>query len=162
MTMTISRAYDHRTFGRIGVVELIVPDTGWELNGNVLSARSIEYLATFALQSLQDAYAGAESADEAIVDFETKRDRVIDGTIGTRAAGVGGKTTVMRQLAKAAIKVHSPALFATFKGMDDAELNAILDTRIDEKREAYEAAFAEEMARRAAERAAKASIASAL
>lgn len=50
---------------------------------------SVEYLLTFALQNLQDAYAGAESAAEAQARWQKKLDRLIEGSIGVREAGDG-------------------------------------------------------------------------
>lgn len=84
----VARAFDHKTHGRIGIVELKA-EAAINLNGTTLPASSVEYLLTFALQNLQDAYAGAESAAEAQARFAKKLDRLIAGTIGTREAGDG-------------------------------------------------------------------------
>lgn len=85
--MQITRKYTHAAHGDIGSVELIVPDAGWTLDGVALPISSVRHLATFALQSLQDAYAGAKSADEASDAFATKYDRIREGTIGTHTGG---------------------------------------------------------------------------
>lgn len=85
--MQIIRKYDHADHGNIGTVELIVPDTGWIMDGMTLAPETVRHLATFALQTLQDAYAGAKNADDARGSFGKKYDRLIAGTIGTRVGG---------------------------------------------------------------------------
>jgi hypothetical protein len=87
--MTIARAFDHKTFGRIGIVNLEAEVGAVKIDGKELPATSVEYLLTFALQNLQDAYAGAESAVDAQARFGKKLDRLIEGTIGVRASGDG-------------------------------------------------------------------------
>lgn len=117
--MEIKRSFDHRggkskeAFGNIGSVTLTVPDGVWTLNGQALPFASAEYLATFALQSLQDAYAGAETKADAVSEFTKRITRLIDGNIGVRGnAGVASddvskrarsmaKETIKRALVKA-------------------------------------------------------------
>ena len=86
---TIARAFDHKAHGRIGIVNMEADCKQVTIDGKVLPDSSVEYLLTFALQNLQDAYAGAESADDAKGRFAKKLDRLIAGTIGTREAGDG-------------------------------------------------------------------------
>src|SRR5688572_14266848 len=89
----IARSFDHKLHGRIGLVEVeadvksITISTGGV--AHELPATSIEYLLTFALQNLQDAYAGAENAADATARFGKKLDRLLAGTIGAREAGDG-------------------------------------------------------------------------
>lgn len=61
------------------------------IDGKELPDASLVYLMNFALQSLQDAYAGADDLTDAIARFEKKRDALLDGTIGVRSGG-GGMT----------------------------------------------------------------------
>ena len=76
--------------GRIGATELKVDGKGiWWLDGTELPQASADYLANFALQSLQDAYAGASSLDDATKRWEAKRTALLDGTIGARSGGGG-------------------------------------------------------------------------
>ena len=42
---------------------------------------------SFALQTLQDAYAGAQSASEAKEAWVKKRERLLEGTVGRQAGG---------------------------------------------------------------------------
>lgn len=86
--MQVKRTYEHKTFGNIGSVEFTVPDGAFSLGDKVLPASSVEHLMTFALQTLQDAYAGAKDATEAKANFEKKLTKLIEGTIGTRTSGV--------------------------------------------------------------------------
>lgn len=82
--MDIKREYTHKRFGLIGSVRLTVPTEGWVLDDVPLTAAGVTHLATFALQSLQDAYAGAKDEGEALALWEKKLDRIMEGTIGTR------------------------------------------------------------------------------
>lgn len=88
-TVTVARSFDHKVHGRIGVVNLSAEVGTVTIDGKELPATSVEYLLTFALQNLQDAYAGADSADDAKGRFEKKLARLVEGTIGTREAGDG-------------------------------------------------------------------------
>lgn len=85
----IARAFDHKAHGRIGLVEVEADVKSVTIGGKELPASSVEYLLTFALQNLQDAYAGAESEADAKGRFNKKLDRLLAGTIGTREAGDG-------------------------------------------------------------------------
>lgn len=85
----IARAFDHKTHGRIGTVEMVANVTDITINGKKVPDASIEYLLTFALQNLQDAYAGADNATDAEARWAKKLDRLLKGEIGTREAGDG-------------------------------------------------------------------------
>lgn len=158
--MEYNRSYTHRTFGNIGAVTFEVPKGKYRLNGTDLPDASVAHLMTFALQTLQDAYAGAKSTDEAQGAFNGKLDKLLNGTIGTRGSGDGAdeRTRVARSVVHAAAKAKfgskSPE-WATFIGLDDAERNAKLDAWYEANAEAFNPAIDEEMARRAASRDAK-------
>ena len=160
----ITRNYTHRTFGAIGAVEFGVPKGKFTLNGTELPDASVAHLMTFALQTLQDAYAGAKSTDEALGAFNGKLDKLLNGTIGTRSSGDGAdeRTRVARSVtmsaAKAKFGAKSPD-WATFTGLDDDAKNAKLDGWYAANAAAFDPAIDEEMARRAARRDAKASLA---
>lgn len=85
----IARAFDHKQHGRIGLVEVEADVKSIAIGGKELPATSVEYLLTFALQNLQDAYAGADSAADAQGRWQKKLDRLLEGTIGVREAGDG-------------------------------------------------------------------------
>jgi hypothetical protein len=130
--MDIKRNYTHRTFGAIGSVDFTVPKGKFVLNGTELPEASVAHLMTFALQTLQDAYAGAKNADEAVGAFNTKLDKLIGGTIGTRGSGDGAdeRTRVQRSVTQAAAKAKFGAKspeWATFTGLSDDDKNAKLD-----------------------------------
>lgn len=112
-TVEIKREFEHRGgktnagFGRIGSVTLVAPATGWKLNGKTLPFASVEYLANFALQNLQDKYAGAQSRDEAVSLWTQRVTALIEGTVGVREnAGVPSDDASVRarKLAKDTIK----------------------------------------------------------
>ena len=162
--MEITRSFTHRTYGNIGAVTLTAPKGKYAINGNELPESSVNHLLTFALQTLQDAYAGAKSTDEAQGAFNGKLDKLLNGTIGTRSGGDGAdeRTRVARSVTMAAAKAKFGAKspeWATFTGLTDDERNAKLDGWYDANREAFDPAIDEEMARRAAKRDAKASLA---
>lgn len=87
--VNVSRSFDHKAHGRIGLVNMEAAIAYVAIDGKQLPATSVEYLLTFALQNLQDSYAGAESAEDATARFDKKLQRLIEGTIGVREAGAG-------------------------------------------------------------------------
>lgn len=130
--MQTVREFNHRTFGQIGRVVLDADVKSVKLNGKDLPIGSIEYLLNFALQSLQDAYAGAKSEAEAQGAFNTKLDRLVAGTIGVRLGGgasASEETKIARQITKAALKAK----------LDKDEFDALTDERLDEVFEKNEA-----------------------
>jgi hypothetical protein len=162
MTIVITRSYAHRTFGAIGSVELTAPSGKYMLDGKELPEQSVNHLLTFALQTLQDAYAGADDAAEAIGTFGKKLNKLIAGTLGTRSSdGVDEFTTVARQMVRAAMKSKLGAKsrdWAAFTGLADADQNAKLDANYA-KNEAHFKPFVEaKVAERAADRARKAAM----
>lgn len=165
--MEINRSYTHKVYGAIGSVTFTAPKGKYILDGHELPESSVEHLLTFALQTLQDAYAGAKSTDEAKGAFNGKYDKLLNGTIGTRSGGDGvdERTRVARSVVYAALKVKFGAKspeWAEFTGRDDDAIAA----RLDEIYAEHEATFAprvdEEMAERAAKRARKADLAKAV
>lgn len=162
--MEYNRTFTHRTFGAIGAVTFDTPKGKYVLNGQELPDASVAHLMTFALQTLQDAYAGAKSTDEALGAFNGKLDKLLNGTIGTRGSGDGAdeRTRVARSVtmsaAKAKFGAKSPE-WATFTGLDDDARNAKLDGWYAANAAAFDPAIDEEMARRAARNAAKVGLA---
>lgn len=162
--MEYNRSYNHKTFGAIGSVVFTVPKGKYAINGHELPESSVAHLMTFALQTLQDAYAGAKSTDEAQGAFNGKLDKLLNGTIGTRGSGDGAdeRTRVARSVVHAAAKAKfgaKSAEWATFTGLDDDARNAKLDAWFAANEDAFTPAVEEEMARRAAKRDAKAGLA---
>ncbi len=157
MTYTVNRSYAHKAHGDIGAVALVVDGDKWSLDGKELPASSVEYLLTFALQSLQDAYAGSATAAEAIGAFEGKRDKLIAGTIGVRTGGGGvdESTLVARMIVRKAFMDNNPAKSAAregFKALDDAAQNAKLDEWFAANEAAFAPVVADEVAARKAKR----------
>ncbi len=110
--MEIKRAYDHRggktnpAFGHIADVVLTVPEGEWTLDGKVIHNRGVEHFVNFCLQSLQDVYAGASDHADAVAKFNTKRDKIIAGTIGVGGGGVTSHESEIYRLAYAAFKTE--------------------------------------------------------
>lgn len=158
----IVRAFDHKAFGRIGVAELVADVGMVTINGNEVPASSVEYLLTFALQNLQDAYAGADNADEAKARWQKKFDRLIAGTIGTREAGDGASVEVrtIRTILRGLVK-KSPA-WAAFKELDESVQNEKLDALYAKQDAEKKAAIDAEVKKRIAEAEAKRKQAAAL
>ena len=122
--MQTLREFNHRTFGAIGRVVLEADVKVMKLNGQPIPDASVEYLLYFALQSLQDAYAGAKTEAEAKGAFGTKLDKLIAGTIGTRVggAGVSEETRVARQITRAKLRagLEKDVYEAKYKEDDEA------------------------------------------
>lgn len=163
-SFTAARAYDHKTFGRIGTAEFVIEskaDVTFTLNGKELPASSIDHLMTFALQSLQDAYAGAENEKDAIDRFEGKLTRILEGTLGTRSGGSGVDPIVaeVRNIIRADVK---KAVGDDWKTMEEDARNAAIDqvfeSQSEEVQETLREAAKGEIARKAAEKAAKAAL----
>ena len=145
-TMTkITRTYEHRTFGAIGEVTLEVDGGAWLLGGEALPQSSVEHLMMFALQTLQDAYAGAKDAAEAKALWAKKRDKLATGGIGVRSAGpgVGEETKIWRVVAGRAIRHVAPDKWKVMK--DDADA---IDAFVEKNRAKLQPFFDEEIASR--------------
>lgn len=164
---TITRDYTHRTFGAVGSVTFETPKGKYVLNGTELPEASVAHLMTFALQTLQDAYAGAKDSDEAQGAFGTKLDKLLTGTIGTRTGGggVSEETAVTRSIVRSAVKAKlgsKSEAWATFTGLDDDAQNEKLDAWAAQYAETFAPAIADELAARKAKREQKARLASAV
>lgn len=165
--MEYTRTYNHRTFGNIGAVTFGVPKGKFTLNGHELPEASVAHLMVFALQTLQDAYAGAKSTDEAQGAFNGKLDKLLNGTIGTRGSGDGAdeRTRVARAIVRSAVKAKFGAKspeWAKFTGLSDDEQNAKLDEWFAANEAAFGPAVDEKLAELAAARAKKAELAKAV
>jgi hypothetical protein len=167
MTYEVERAFAHREHGDIGTAKLAIDAKGkWSLDGKELPDSSVEYLMTFALQSLQDAYAGCKTPDECKGAFEGKRDKIIEGTIGMRTGGAGVDefTTVARMIVRKAFKDNNPAKSdarEAFMALDAADQNAKLDEWFAANEKAFRPVVEEEVAKRKAERENRAKLAKA-
>ena len=162
--MEYNRTFTHRTFGKIGDVAFTVPKGRYAINGNELPESSVSHLMVFALQTLQDAYAGAKSTDEALGAFNGKLDKLLNGTIGTRGSGDGAdeRTRVARQIVRGLVKAKygsKSTEWATFTGLDDAAQNAKLDAMFAANEAALSGAVDEKIAELAAARAKRADMA---
>lgn len=175
--ITVNRVYEKRATdtgkwnGRIGATELVIAAVDENgrilqdirvamfLDGGILPDASAQYQANFSLQSLQDAYAGAESLDEAKGNWGKKRDALIAGEIGVRSGeGVSTFTSIARQIVRAQLKKANGAkseAWVAFTAKSDAEQNAVLDAKIAAASDAFRAAIAEEVTARANEAARK-------
>lgn len=165
--MEYNRTFNHRTFGKIGEVTLAVPKGKYTLDGHELSDASVAHLMIFALQTLQDAYAGAKSTDEAQGAFNGKYDKLINGTIGTRSAGDGAdeRTRVTRAIVRGAVKRKfggkSPE-WAKFTGLDDDAQAAKLDEWYVKNEATFAPAVEEKLTELAASRAKRSELAGAV
>lgn len=164
--MQVNRVFNHRTYGRIGAVELTVDKGKWTLDGKELPERSIEYLMNFALQSLQDAYAGADSLTDAQAAFEKKRDAIIAGTIGLRSASTSEEPHMpfVRAIIRKALGDANKAKYEAIPSDDQTArkefLNSLFEGLDEEKRAKVEAIAKQQYeADLAAKRAAKAAAA---
>lgn len=180
--ITVDRVYTKRETdksnwsGRIGAVTLAIepflnddnqPEVRVILDDRELPQASVDHLFTFALQSLQDAYAGAESLDEAIGAWEKKRAKLYEGTLGVRN-GAGGEEPYMRfvrDIIRTKMDDAKKAEYKAIKGDSDARtefLDNIFDSMPEEKQarvvDAAKAMLAEEVRAKAAAKALSADI----
>lgn len=164
MEYAIERKFAHRTHGDIASVSLTAEVTSLKVNGKDVPAASVEYLLTFALQSLQDAYAGADSAANAKALFDKKLEKLIAGEIGVRGTGdgVSEQVKVARSITKAMAKKNmgdKSEAWAKFTGLSDADQNAKLDEWYEANKAGLEPFVKEELDRREKARKAKAALA---
>lgn len=149
---TTSRSYAHKTFGQIGAVTMTSPDGDWTINGTVVPERTVDHLLTFALQTLQDAYAGAAGATDAKEKYEGKLAKLIAGTLGVRSTGRGlatdEETRHMRMIMRSLVAANFGKL--AWKAMEEKEkveyIDATYDGLEDEDRAAIDEAVAEAIA----------------
>ena len=164
MKAIINRVFSHRTHGLVGEVSLTAHITDVEVNGKALPDASVEYLLNFALQSLQDAYAGAKNSEEAKGFFAAKLDKLIAGEIGVRGSGdgVSEEIRVARSITKAMAKKNMGEGFKAFTELSDTEQNNKLDAWYAANETTLAPFVKEESERREKARKAKASLASAV
>lgn len=165
--MEIIRNYAHRTHGAIGAVTFVAPDGTYTLNGKALPESSIAHLLRFALQTLQDAYAGATDAAECVGAFDKKLNAIINGTLGTRMGGNGvdEETSVARSIVRMALKTSwgekSPKWVA-FTGLSDGEQATRLDKVRGDNPGLFDQAIADKLAERKRDRETKAKLVAAI
>lgn len=132
MEYNVKRDFTHKTHGAIGAVHLVAQVDKVTVDGKELPGKSVEYLLNFALQSLQDAYAGAKTVAEAKSMFDKRLENVIAGTIGQRIGG-GGQSEEVRvaiQITKAILKAKlTEDAFAKYKDSDEEVLAAFEKNR---------------------------------
>lgn len=157
--MKFDRKFQHKSkegvvtdFGIVAVeYEAVI-----SLNGNEMGERSVEHLIHYAMQSLQDQYAGvgtSKTVAEATAAFTTRLDKLVNGTIGIRSGtgGVDPLTTVMRSIARKFVKAKLSKAEYKEKYTDNEDKNDYLDSVIDKKPETFESAGKAELARMAKE-----------
>lgn len=163
--VNVTREFNHRKHGAIGKV-VMTGDATFKIDGKDLPDNSVEYLVNFALQSLQDAYAGSDNAKDAITAFDAKLKNIVDGTIGQRSSGGGVSefTKVARSIVKKLLAANDAgkAKLAGFADLPDGEVNAALDDIYEKNSEKLEAAVKAEVKRREDERKAKAKLTSSI
>lgn len=162
--LIVTREYNHKDFKRIGGVRLEADIKSVTLDGKVLSDDSVEYLLNFALQSLQDAYAGAKTVDEARAGWEKKYNKLVDGTIGVRGGGevVDDVTKVARSIMRDLVRKKDKELWKRIVGMEKAEQDAKIDELCQKNADVIKDDVATEVARLRKERAKRAALADAV
>lgn len=114
--------------GRIGVVTLACEISDVTLNGEPVAPAGVEHLLTFALQSFQDAYAGAADRADAVERHTAKLARVIAGTIGTHTRGEA-EPAINRYIRAECRRVLSAAAKAEYKKLAPDARDDFLDAK---------------------------------
>lgn len=152
--------------GEVGVTTLVIDGNKWTLDGKELPEASVKHLMNFALQTLQDAYAGAKSLAEAKGAFEKKRDAIYEGTIGVRGSGEGVSefVRIARRLVLGNFKSQIGSAWKTdprwiaFDVLDDDAKEAKLDAAYAKNVATFEPLVEAEVKRLADERKRKAAM----
>lgn len=155
--LSTARTYVSRKQGHIGRAAMrIMSDGTMELSIDgdeffTLPDSSRDHFLNFAMQSLQDAYAGAESTAAAKAAFTAKVAKLRDGTLGVRGEGVDEWTIAARNIVRPLVKAKRAA---EYKAADADGRTAMVDAAIDKNRDnaAFVAKVDAEMARMKAER----------
>jgi hypothetical protein len=159
----VSRTFSKRDEDDIigSVAWRIMPDASHEFAVDdgafaPLPAASIQHLMFFALQTLQDSYAG-KAGEDAIAAWKLKAQKIVDGSIGTRgqSSGVSLWQSIARSLVRDVVKTSKAA---EYKAADTDGRNAMLDEVIAKNKDKLEPAIAKEIARRNAASADAASL----
>lgn len=126
---TIKRDFAHKELGAIGAITLIADVASVKLNDKVLPEGAIEYLLTFALQTFQDAYAGAKTKEDATAAFDKKIKRVVEDKIGMReGGGINEEQRVGRIIVRELINAGKAKITKeAFKALSDDEKVKTLD-----------------------------------
>ena len=160
MTLVIERNFFRRgeNGGEISNVTLAADVKSVFLDGKELPDSSVEYLLRFALQSLQDSYAGAKNLQEAIGMFGAKYDKLIAGKINVRESGgdsVSDEIRIGRKLMRAAIRAN-PENWKKFAELSEENQIDRLDALLEKNAAAMAPKIAAEIKRLADEKKAKA------
>lgn len=116
--VNISRTFAHKTFGKIGAVELNADYEFIVIDGETLPESSVRALVNHGLQLLQDSYAGAKTADAARKSFNDKLAKLLEGKLGMRGSSDPVESK-MWELAEKALRG---------KGLKGKELDAALES----------------------------------
>lgn len=141
-------------------------NTKFLVNGNELPEVSAQYLMNFALQSLQDAYAGAKDLAEAQANFQKKLDALLEGSIGIReGGGVSEEIRIRRQFVMDAVRAAArkkegkpwkeTEKKAEYDALSDEEINAKLDYAFEKNASHFGPLVAEKLAELKAAREAR-------
>lgn len=139
--MEVKRTYIRKGF-EMATVALVAPNGKWKLDGKELPDGSVAHLMTFALQTLQDAYAGASDQAEADANFEKKYAKLVAGEIGVRGTGVDSFTKVCRSVAREMLRAKMAQAgrpYKDFTSKSAEEQNDVLDKIVNDYREVVEA-----------------------
>ena len=139
--MKIERNFYNKTVDHnFGDVVIEFPTAGFVLNGKALPESSVRAIINQGLQILQDTYAGvgkSKTLDEAKAAFDNKLEALIEGTVGQRASGGGGRSpleammhTIARESLRALFKAEGKP-YKTFTERDADEQAEILEKVID-------------------------------
>lgn len=124
--------------GHIGAATFEVEVVSATLNGKELPRNSVEHLFNFALQTLQDSYAGAKTLTDAQESYNAKLEKLLNGTLGARGEGVDSFTKVARQVTYAILKKKESPAYDEIKEMESKKDQV---ARLDEIFALNEAAF---------------------
>ena len=156
--MEIKRTYTHRggktnvAFGHIADMVFVAPDGEYTFNDKVIHPRGVEHLMNFCLQTLQDVYAGASDHADAVAKFNTKRDKIIGGTIGAGGGGITSHESELFRLAFVAFKKkHGATKSKALREKTPAEVQIVLKAFMGQKYARYYDDATESLKRKAIE-----------
>ncbi len=126
-------AFDHKSFGRIGEIDLSVDINDAEMNGNELGAKAMEYLIGYGVkQAFTDCYSQAKDAAKAHEMFAKKVEAVMSGKISIRER-LDAFSRAMAELTLKAFEDSAKMTWAAFvKSVDDESKSDLVWERFAE------------------------------
>lgn len=148
--LSVTRSFEKRFTDKSGWGGTVAPDVTLKIDDHVWSIEHAgkayeldkgtrEGLMDFALQCLQDSYAGAEDLADAQKRFNSKLENIVDGSWGsdTRGSGVNQWLYEARNVVRGIYQADDEKAYKKFNKLDTKEQNKALDIDVVKYADAF-------------------------